>query len=92
MRPVVDGYLAWGNVGSPCRESRPVTNPFGHSVDETCDVGRDRASPVSPDHPARDNRFTGTVNWLELDADEAALDEGHVLTDAERFTVAMARQ
>ena len=51
-----------------------VTNPFGYSVDETCDVGRDRASPVSADYPARDNRFTGTVNWVELDAEEARLD------------------
>jgi hypothetical protein len=69
-----------------------VTNPFGYSVDETCDVGRDRASPVSADYPPRDNRFTGTVNWVELDADEAALDEDHLLTGEERFTIAMARQ
>ena len=66
--------------------------PFGFSLDEPSDVGRDTASPVSPDYGAQGNAFTGTVNWIEVDVDEAALDEDHILTGEERFRIAMARQ
>lgn len=66
--------------------------PFGLSIEETCDVGRDLASPVSPDYGPRGNAFNGTVNWVEIDVDKEALDQDHVLTGEERFRIAMARQ
>jgi len=68
------------------------TAPFGFSFDETCDVGRERGSPVSPDYGPRGNEFSGEVNWVEIDVDKAALDQDHLLTGAERFRVALARQ
>jgi len=68
------------------------TNSFGFSADETCDVGWDSGTPVSPDYGPRGNGFCGEVDWVEIDVDEEALDEDHVLTAAERFRVAMARQ
>jgi arylsulfatase A-like enzyme len=66
--------------------------PFGFSLDETCDVGREGGSPVSPEYGPRDNAFNGEVNWVEIDVDKAALDEDHILTDEERVRVALALQ
>jgi hypothetical protein len=68
------------------------TEPFIFSADETCDVGSDDASSVSPDYTAATSSYTGTVNWVELAIDEAAEDQDHYLTAAERFRVAMAIQ
>jgi arylsulfatase len=68
------------------------TEPFAFSADETVDVGMERGSPVSPHYGPRDNAFNGEVDWVELDVDQAALDEDHILTGAERFRVALAVQ
>ena len=62
------------------------------SGDETCDVGSDTGTPVSDDYTPRDSRFTGTVNWVQLDIDDAAEDLDHLITPEERLKVAMARQ
>jgi hypothetical protein len=62
------------------------------SGDETCDVGSDTASPVSDDYTSEGSRFTGTVNWMQLDIDEAAEDLDHLITPEERLKIAMARQ
>jgi len=43
------------------------TVPIGFSIDETCGVGREAGSPVSPDYPAYRNHFSGEVNWVHLD-------------------------
>jgi arylsulfatase len=68
------------------------TEPFVYSADETCDVGSDDASSVSPEYSPASSYFTGTVNWVELAMDDAADDEDHYLTAQERFRVAMAIQ
>jgi arylsulfatase len=68
------------------------TEPFVYSADETCDVGSDDASSVSPEYSPADSYFTGTVNWVELAMDDAADDEDHYITAEERFRVAMAIQ
>jgi arylsulfatase len=62
------------------------------SGDETTDVGSDTGTPVSDDYVERDNRFSGKVDWVQLDIDEAAEDLDHLITDEERYRVAMARQ
>jgi arylsulfatase len=62
------------------------------TLDETTDVGNDTGSPVTDDYPAGENRFTGTIRWLQLDIDEAAADADHVISAEERFRVAMAKQ
>jgi arylsulfatase len=72
--------------------SLPATVPLVFSGDETTDVGRDTASPVSDDYSAEDSVFTGTVNWVQLDIDEAAEDLDHLITPEERLRIAMARQ
>ncbi len=69
------------------------TMPFVFSIDETCDVGRDAGTPVSPDYPLRDNNFSGTVTWVELAVDEeAATDDDHLAGGEERFRIAMMEQ
>jgi arylsulfatase len=59
---------------------------------DTCDVGRDAGSPVSPDYGPKDSEFSGTVNWVQIDIDEKAEDLDHLITPEERYKVAMARQ
>jgi arylsulfatase A-like enzyme len=61
------------------------------SADETTDLGRDSATPVSDDH-GYDNAFTGRVRWVRLDIDDAAEDVDHLISPEELLRVAMARQ
>ncbi len=69
-----------------------ATVPMVFSADETCDVGSDTATPVSDDYTSDESRFTGTVNWVQIDLDEAAEDLDHLITPEERLRIAMARQ
>jgi arylsulfatase len=64
--------------------------PMAYSADETCDVGKEGGSPVSPDYGAAGNEFTGEVNWVQIDLDKD--DHDHLISPEERFKVAMARQ
>jgi arylsulfatase A-like enzyme len=67
------------------------TVPMAFSGDETTDLGRDSATPVSDDH-GYDNAFTGRVRWVQIDVDEAAEDVDHLISPEELLRVAMARQ
>jgi len=69
-----------------------ATIPMVFSSDETADIGRDSASPVSDDYAGEGSVFTGTVNWVQIDIAEAAEDLDHLITPEERLRVAMARQ
>jgi hypothetical protein len=68
------------------------TVPMMFSADETCDVGSDMASPVSDDYTSEGSHFTGTVEWVQLDIDEAAEDLDHLISTEERLKIAMTRQ
>jgi arylsulfatase A-like enzyme len=67
------------------------TEPFVFSADETCDVGDEFGSPVTPDYPAR-KKFSGEVNWVEIDVGKDAEDFDHLITPDERLQLAMAIQ
>jgi hypothetical protein len=82
-------YLDGKNVGSGRVER---THPFLFSFDETTDVGADLGAPVSEDYAATGNAFSGRVNWVEIDIDEAAKDPDHTVNAEQRFQHAMARQ
>jgi arylsulfatase len=69
-----------------------ATQPMAFSADETADVGRDTASPVSDDYRGDASIFTGTVDWVQIDLGEDAEDADHLITPEERLRVAMARQ
>ena len=60
------------------------------SADETCDVGKETGSAVSPDYKPSGNEFSGEVNWVQIDLEKA--DHDHLITPEERFQVAMAVQ
>jgi arylsulfatase len=68
------------------------TVPMAFSADETCDVGSDTASPVSDDYTSAGSRFTGTIEWVQIDIAEAAEDLDHLISADERLKIAMARQ
>jgi arylsulfatase len=79
--------------GDQCGEGRvEATVPLIFSADETADVGRDTASPVSDDYAGESSVFTGTVKWVQIDLGEDAEDADHLITPEERLRVAMARQ
>jgi arylsulfatase len=79
--------------GAPVGDGRvAATQPMAFSADETADVGRDSASPVSDDYDGASSVFTGTVNWVQIDLGEDAEDADHLITPEERLRVAMARQ
>ena len=68
------------------------TQPMVFSADETADVGNETGTTVSPDYDPESSRFTGTVNWVQIDLGEDAEDADHLITPEERLRVAMARQ
>jgi arylsulfatase A-like enzyme len=85
LRLFVDGAL----VGTG---RLPATVPLVFSGDETLDLGSDAASPVSDDYRGEESRFTGSVDWVQIDLGDDAHDADHLITPEERLRVAMARQ
>jgi arylsulfatase len=67
-----------------------ATEPMAFSADETCDVGKETGSPVSPDYGPHGNEFSGEVNWVQIDLEKD--DHDHLISPDERFRIAMARQ
>ncbi|MEI6915661.1 MAG: arylsulfatase, partial [Armatimonadota bacterium] len=68
------------------------THPALFSADETFDIGRETGSPVSPDYIPRKSKFSGEVNWVEIDLGDAAHDADHYISHEERYRIAMALQ
>jgi arylsulfatase len=84
------GLLVNGTPVATGRVERTV--PLMFSADETTDVGSDSATPVSDDYDMRTGRFTGRIEWVQLDVGEAAEDVDHLIGPEERLRVALARQ
>jgi arylsulfatase len=90
------GLAKGGNVslfydGKKVGEGRVErTVPMLFSADETTDVGRDTATPVSSDYTRSTSIFNGKVVWVQIDLGKDAHD--HIITSEERLNVAMARQ
>jgi arylsulfatase A-like enzyme len=68
------------------------TVPMLFSADETTDVGSDSGTPVTDDLRPSETEFNGQVRWVQIDIDEASEDMDHLITDEERFRIAMTRQ
>jgi arylsulfatase A-like enzyme len=66
------------------------TQPMAFSADEACDVGGDTGSPASPDYGPTDNKFTGEIDWVQIDIGDDGHD--HLITPEERLNIAMAKQ
>ena len=68
-----------------------ATVPIIYSLDETADIGRDTASPVSDDYTAADSAFSGTIAWVRIDLD--AITGGvDPVPPEDRLRAALARQ
>jgi hypothetical protein len=67
-----------------------ATMPVTFSLDETLDVGRESGTMVSPDYTAESSKFSGTINWVQLD--QGADDHDRLISPEERLRVAMVRQ
>ena len=80
-------YVDGQQVGAGRQEA---SIPMIFSADETCDLGGDNGSAVSDDYTPEQSRFTGKIDWVQLDAGPD--DHDHLITPEERLSVAMARQ
>jgi arylsulfatase A-like enzyme len=80
-------YVDGAEVGSGHLQG---TVPLVFATDETCDLGCDTGSPVSDDYTPESSRFTGSIGWVQIDLGDD--DHGHLVTPADRWRVAMARQ
>ncbi len=87
------GAVALYLDGAKTGEGRiDATVPLAFSGDETCDLGSDTASPVSDHYTPEGSRFSGTVEWVQIDIADAAEDLDHLISPEERLKIAMARQ
>ena len=59
-------------------------------MDETADLGRDTASPLSDDYTPEESIFVGVVHWVQIDL--GTDDHDHLISPEERLRIAMARQ
>ena len=66
------------------------TQPMVFSGDETTDIGQETGTTVSPEYTARDSRFSGKINWVQIDL--GADDHDHFIDPEERLRLAMAKQ
>ena len=66
------------------------TQPMILGVDESCDVGVDSASPVSPHYGPTGNGFTGSIDWAVVEIGEDSHE--HLISPQQRINVAMTRQ
>ena len=66
------------------------TEPMAFSADETCDVGLELGSPVSPEYGPHNNKFSGEVHWVQIDLGKDTHD--HLISPEDRLRVAVARQ
>ncbi|WP_158865853.1 arylsulfatase [Leifsonia sp. AG29] len=60
------------------------------SADETTDIGYESGTAVTADYTPATSRFTGRINWVQLDV--GADDNDHFIDPEERLRIAMARQ
>jgi len=68
------------------------TQPLIFSADETADVGHETGTTVSDDYDLESSRFTGAIDWVQIDLGEDAEDVDHLISPEERLRIAMARQ
>jgi arylsulfatase A-like enzyme len=77
--------------GKPVGQGRVErTQPMIYSADEACDVGADTGSPASPDYGPTGNKFSGQIDWVQIDIGDDSQD--HLIKAEDRLTIAMARQ
>jgi arylsulfatase len=68
-----------------------ATVPIIYSLDETADIGRDTASPVSDDHTSETSTFSGSIDWVRIELGDGTGGQD-VVPAEDRLRVALARQ
>ena len=77
--------------GTPVGTGRVgATQPMIFSADETTDIGYESGITVTADYTAHGSRFTGKIQWVQIDL--GADDHDHFIDPEERLRIAMARQ
>jgi len=77
--------------GKPVGTGRvDATQAMIFSADETTDVGYESGTPVTADYTTSTSRFSGRINWVQIDLGDDTND--HFIDPEERFRVIMARQ
>jgi hypothetical protein len=91
------GGLAKGGDVTLYYDGQPVgtgrvaaTQAMIFSADETTDIGYESGTTVTADYTAGTSRFTGKINWVQLDV--GTDDHDHFIDPEERLRIAMARQ
>jgi arylsulfatase len=67
-----------------------ATQPMIFSADETTDIGHESGTPVTADYTPATSKFTGRINWVQLDL--GTDDHDHFIDPTERLRIAIARQ
>jgi arylsulfatase len=67
-----------------------ATQPMVFSADETTDIGYESGTSVTADYTTAGSRFTGKINWVQIDLGND--DHDHFIDPDERLRIAMARQ
>ena len=67
-----------------------ATQPMIFSADETTDIGYESGTTVTPAYTAATSRFTGKIEWVQIDLGDD--DNDHFIDPNERLRIAMARQ
>ncbi|MGI9666202.1 MAG: sulfatase-like hydrolase/transferase [Acidimicrobiia bacterium] len=81
--------LVNGNVVAEGRIDKTV--PYVFSADETMDIGKDTASPVTSDYASGDaNAFTGKIDWVQIDLEDD--DVSHLEDPEQTYHRILARQ
>jgi arylsulfatase A-like enzyme len=80
-------YSDGAEVGSGRVEA---TEAMIFSGDETTDVGYEAGTPVMSNYTAADAKFTGTVEWVQIDTGDDNHD--HYIDPEDRYRIAMATQ
>ena len=89
--PAKGGKVTLFVDGKPVGTGRvDATEPALFSADETCDIGTEFGSLVTPDYGRRD--FNGDVNWVELAVGDDAKRGDASVTVADRLQLAMGIQ
>jgi arylsulfatase A-like enzyme len=77
--------------GKPAGKGRvDATEALTFSLDETTDVGIETGTTISGQYTAADSAFTGTINWVRLEAGLDAHD--HLIDPEDLHRIAMTRQ
>jgi len=79
-------------VGAFAIDPCAVSNSRFAAFVEATGLGADLGTPVGDDYASADSAFTGRIEWVQIDVDDAAEDPDHLISPEERFRVALARQ